>query len=93
MHFAYFFLYIRLFTTKKINIQDEFNLDYYSTIDNNNLSTKIINEKPNMTFILNKMFSKNMKDVVVLTCGPSKLTSEITEVCNLFDVDISTEVF
>ena len=46
-----------------------------------------------MTFILNKMFSKNMKDVVVLTCGPSKLTSEITEVCNLFDVDISTEVF
>ena len=84
---------LKIYTTKKINIQDEFNLDYYSTIDNNNLSTKIINEKPNMTFILNKMFSKNMKDVVVLTCGPSKLTSEITEVCNLFDVDISTEVF
>ena len=46
-----------------------------------------------MTYILNKIFSKNSKNNVILTCGPPKLTDEILEVSNRFKIDISVEVF
>ena len=75
----------RVYTTKKTSITNMFSSD--------NLTTTFINEKPNVTYILNKIFSKESKTSVVLTCGPKKLTDEVSGICNNFEVDISNELF
>jgi len=75
----------KVYTTKKTSITNMFSSD--------NLTTTFINEKPNVTYILNKIFSKESKTSVVLTCGPKKLTNEVSGICNNFEVDISRELF
>jgi predicted ferric reductase len=75
----------KVYTTKKTSITNIFSSD--------NLATTFINEKPNVTYILNKIFSKESKNSVVLTCGPKKLTDEVSGICNNFEVDISNELF
>jgi NAD(P)H-flavin reductase len=64
--------------------------DYFDTEDN---SITFIKEKPNIIYILNMLFSNNNKNICVVTCGPAKLTNEILDVCNHFNVDISVENF
>jgi hypothetical protein len=85
---------VKIYTTKKINVNEYEISDYYlSSSENNPVSFSFINEKPNITFILNRIFSKSNKNTVAFTCGPPKLTEEISDVCNRFNVDISVEVF
>ena len=84
---------VKIYTTKKFTL-NEFEIDYYSSsIENNNESISFINNKPNITYILNMIFSKNNKNTVILTCGPSKLTDEIFMVANRFNINISVELF
>ena len=84
---------VKIYITKKFTL-DEFEVNYYSSsTDNNNKAISFINDKPNITYTLNMIFSKNSKNTVLLTCGPPKLTDEISEVSNRFNIDISVEVF
>ena len=84
---------VKIYTTKKFTL-NEFEIDYYSSsIENNNQSISFINDKPNISYILNMIFSKNSKNTVILTCGPSKLTDEIFMVANRFNINISVELF
>ena len=85
---------VKIYTTKKNIINEYETPDYYlSSYENDPKSFSFINEKPNISFILNRIFSKYNKNTVTLTCGPSKLTTEILDICNRFNVDISVEVF
>lgn len=64
--------------------------DYFDMEDN---SLTFIKEKPNIVYILNTLFLNNNKNICVVTCGPDKLTNDILDTCNHFNIDISVENF
>lgn len=77
---------VKIYTTKNFTY-DDFETDYsYEGIS-------FVHNKPNITYIFSKIFSKNSKNTVILTCGPTKLTDEISIIANRFNIDISIEVF
>ena len=52
-----------------------------------------INERPNMSYILNMQFAKKNKNNAIITCGPVSLTNDIVNISNEFGIDISVENF
>ena len=83
---------LKIYTTRKFST-DNFEEGDSFPKENINESLKFINDKPNISYILNIIFSKNSKNTVVLTCGPLNLINEISTVANRFNIDISVEAF
>lgn len=52
-----------------------------------------INERPNISYILNKKFLETNKNKAIITCGPTSLTNDVISISNNFKVDISIENF
>jgi NAD(P)H-flavin reductase len=72
---------------------EDSNSQLTTTDISNELNFNIYNTKPNITYLLSKFFTENKEDNAMLTCGPSKMTDEVNEVCKDFNIDISNEIF
>ena len=78
----------------KIYITDESYYEYVAneTIDEIYLNFSIINNKPDITHLLNMIYLE-YKMMTILLCGNSRLTTEIIKFGNNNNIDISNEVF
>jgi len=74
----------KIYTTKNKTI-------FESYIDTD--SFVFINERPNMSYILNMQFTKQNKNNAIITCGPVSLTNDIANISEQFGIDISIENF
>ena len=57
-----------------------------------NYDIKIINNKPDIINLLNMEYSQ-YKNMVILTCGPDRMTNKILRFSNEYNIDISNEIF
>jgi len=77
---------IKIYITRK----DENNAE--EIVDEIYLNISIINDKPNITHLLN-MIHFEYKNMTILLCGNSRLANEIIKFSNDNNIDISNEIF
>ena len=84
---------IKIYVTRK-DVTDESYYEYTvnETMDEIYLNLSIVNDKPDITHLLNMVYLE-YKIMTILLCGNSRLTTEIIKFSNDNNIDISNEVF